>query len=1091
MNTENSKLASPYVGPRTFQEDERNLFFGREREARDLFARVLSERLVLFYAQSGAGKSSLVNTCLIPDLREEGFVVFPIGRVVGDASPEIEGGNVFIYNLIHSLTSSEPKRDRLAKLSITEIVTGLRKNFSSTAQTGNGLDVTPHVLIIDQFEELFSTHAEAWSKREDFFQQLADAMEADPYLWVVLVMREDFIASLDPYAHLLPGRLGRRYYMQRLEREAAIEAVRGPAEKAHRPFVEGVAEKLVDDLSSIKVKRPDQSLGIEPGQFVEAVQLQVVCISLWEKLGKGDSITEDDLRKVGDVDDALGRYYAGRVAEVARQKQVKEHVLREWIERKLIAPGGIRNVVLQDTSDDNDEISDDIIQALQSDIIRAEKRGGSTWYELTHDRLVGPILDDNRKWFDENLSPLQRQATLWDDQERNENWLLRDQGLADVEKWASENQDELTDLENEFLAACRKQQEQIKLNEQARSARSLRRFLAIVGVLALVAIIAAVFAFVNAAKASVAKDEAQHAEGTAEAASTLAVIGRNDAQYAQATAVMSQQEAVKQKNIAEKSAAEALSGNLAAQADSLKNVDYRLALLLGLEAYQQNDSLLTRTTLFQLLQFTPYTRQFGFIGNIGSVAVSPDGGLIATASCSAYVSINKQPICASGGIQLFRPGNVARHVELPESGINLGLVYSLAFHQYGQRLFLAAGGCAPTELGCADKRGQITIWDVTAYKSWDVTDKKSLNPNFTLLSDTYVGETNSDLRHTKLVKAIAFSPDGKMLASGSYDQTIILWDISENGQLQPRHRLQGHSSFVNSVAFSPDGKALVSAGDDKKILVWDLSQLDKSPRIYTDHNGPVTSIAFYPASVSEANNIVRFASASNDNTILLWDWASGSLKNPVKLQGHTGYVTSVAFNADGTLLASAGFDDAIILWDTNTGAQIGPKLLIHSGIVNSIAFGEDGKGPYLISGSDDRTVIKWDLSARKPANTSFEFKGKVLDGQLEVQDSLYDAKASGQQVEVNKLSGDPFLVISGFNTQISEVGFDQNNPNTLLTVDQNQATDGWATQWGLNPDFWVTRACNAVGNVLTNAQWDSFIAYLKESSPKETCVKQP
>ena len=103
------------------------------------------------------------------------------------------------------------------------------------------------------------------------------------------------------------------------------------------------------------------------------------------------------------------------------------------------------------------DLDDDVIQALQSDLVRAEKRGGATWYELTHDRLVEPILTSNKKWFELNLSPLQRQALVWEDQDRNDNWLLRDQAYTEVLPWVDEHQDELTDLEKEFLIACRKQ----------------------------------------------------------------------------------------------------------------------------------------------------------------------------------------------------------------------------------------------------------------------------------------------------------------------------------------------------------------------------------------------------------------------------------------------------------------------------------------------------------------------------------------------------------------------------------------------------------------------------------------------------------
>ena len=77
-------------------------------------------------------------------------------------------------------------------------------------------------------------------------------------------------------------------------------------------------------------------------------------------------------------------------------------------------------MVLQDTSRKSGGLQDDVIRALQSDLVRAENRGGTIWYELTHDRLVSPILNSNKKWFDENLSPLQRQATLWHDQDKNE-----------------------------------------------------------------------------------------------------------------------------------------------------------------------------------------------------------------------------------------------------------------------------------------------------------------------------------------------------------------------------------------------------------------------------------------------------------------------------------------------------------------------------------------------------------------------------------------------------------------------------------------------------------------------------------------------
>ncbi|HJS20249.1 MAG TPA: hypothetical protein VJ785_15990, partial [Anaerolineales bacterium] len=354
----NMTSENPYVGPRTFQKDEGHLFFGREREASDLIALVASEQLVLFYAQSGAGKSSLINTRLIPYLEGREYEVLPGGRISGNQPPGVEIDNIYIFNLFRNLDQHEPDLNSLALLSLTDFLGNLNKDETGYFYDDSPLEKIPaeeafttparRALIIDQFEELFSTNPEAWTKRENFFRQLAQAMQDDPYLWVVLVMREDYIAALDPYAHLLPNGLRVRYYMQRLGREAALQAITGPVQEL-RPYAEGVAERLVDDLSSIRVQKPDGTRDVQSGQYVEPVQLQVVCYSLWKNLSPdGTYITEVDLQEIGDVDQSLGNYYEERVKSVAATKNVKERLIREWFGEKLITAGGIRNLVLQE-----------------------------------------------------------------------------------------------------------------------------------------------------------------------------------------------------------------------------------------------------------------------------------------------------------------------------------------------------------------------------------------------------------------------------------------------------------------------------------------------------------------------------------------------------------------------------------------------------------------------------------------------------------------------------------------------------------------------------------------------------------------------
>jgi hypothetical protein len=255
--------------------------------------------------------------------------------------------------------------------------------------------------------------------REDFFNQLAEAMKEFPGLWIVLVMREDYIAYLDPYTYLLPGRLRTRYYMQRLTTAQAIEAVEGPAKLFGRKYAGGAAKTLVEALSQVNVRGPDNKEIKKPGQYVEPVQLQVVCSSLWQKL-------EDNEKEIGnnrvtehvkDINQALGNFYSERVEEIAHKKDVRERAIRKWFEGQLIIDGKRRNMVAQQLGGKSGGLDDQVVREFLGSLVREEKRGGgATFYELTHDRMVEPIIAINKFWFEHNLSPFQKLAALWHDQ---------------------------------------------------------------------------------------------------------------------------------------------------------------------------------------------------------------------------------------------------------------------------------------------------------------------------------------------------------------------------------------------------------------------------------------------------------------------------------------------------------------------------------------------------------------------------------------------------------------------------------------------------------------------------------------------------
>jgi uncharacterized protein (TIGR03067 family) len=306
------------------------------------------------------------------------------------------------------------------------------------------------------------------------------------------------------------------------------------------------------------------------------------------------------------------------------------------------------------------------------------------------------------------------------------------------------------------------------------------------------------------------------------------------------------------------------------------------------------------------------------------------------------------------------PGEVRRFIGHKDA------VHSVAFSPNGR---LAASGSGLQYV--SNDRWQVGAQDYTI-RLWDVASGRELH--------CLKG-------HNLEVHCVAFSPDGRLLASASHDMTVRLWDVETGKNLQC---LQGHIGCARAVAFSPDGLSLLSGGIDRVLILWDVKS-GKEIRRFEEDQAAVDVVAFTPngrqvvsaggddtvrvwdvgtgkrvrewgghservTHLTVSSDGRRVVTASPDQTLRLWDIDTG--KELVIFRGHVNMVRAVALSSDGRQAVSASFDQTVRLWDVETGKEL-YSFKGHEAPVISVAFSPDGK--YVLSGSADTTVRLWHL----------------------------------------------------------------------------------------------------------------------------------
>jgi WD40 repeat protein len=1238
---------NPYIGPRAFEEKDSENFFGRSREIRELASLVIAHRAVLFYAQSGAGKTSLLQAGLLPRLRERKKInTLPICRVGGDLPPGIlrtEVQNIYVFNLLLNLLGQQVDPRDLIGLSLVD---GLRSFFAAQ----NPIDAVrpqPRLLILDQFEELFTTHLDRYPERANFFLQLQQALAVYPQLSLLLVMREDHIAHLDSYAAQMPDRLRIRYRMERLYYEVALEAVKEPAGRAGVPFAPGVAEDLIDNLrriqaggtsdspappetapteTIIRLDRPLESftpaeqerlrdslaewLDLSPaevnigeieagsvilhldlppaaaqaladmveagdprlaafqltqvtappaaeatalGTYIEPVHLQIVCRQLWASLPpERAQILAADVQEFGDVDQALIDFYEQALAQVVQQTLMSQRLVRLWFDSQLITPARTRGVIHRGPEETAGLPNEAVAILNNAYIIRGDVRGNDMWYELTHDRLVEPIITANQRWLATYRNPLAAAHTAWLAAGRDPQKLLTGSQLNEAEAYARDFPVDVTEEEQHFLAESR-----FRAKQTAQRRRNL--MVAAVAVIIMLSL-CAVTTWINWQKAEDRFYEAQAAKGTAEmqkataeaaegiaiAANNRAATAKSDAFFERDQADMAKAEAIKkgleaqtaaqtaeaEENRAataamearyqegqanqQKATAEAAAGtaaaaggtaeaerDIAATAEALANQQKATALAAGQTAEAERDIAATAQAIAEEQRAAAAAAQAEAEAQRAAAQAAEADARAAledaeaaeataqaerdNASAAAATAQAERDIAATAQAEAETQETIAFARQLIEQAFDLTATQP----ELAMLLSVEAVRIMEDTIGAESPEMQNSL-------------RRNILQVSGIKDDPLTG-------HDGYIRSLTFSPDGQTLASGSYDKTVKLWDVSNpitptlidtSPVYAPPTSIHGHGMEVEAVAFSSDGQTLASGAWDSTIGLWDTSHLDPStlnkPTQPIDAGHQVLSLTFSPGGET-------LASSGYDGTIKLWNVPTGTLITATRV--HTSWVRSVAFSPDGKTLASGSNDETIKLWDVSnpSSPQLHSTLNDHSDNVNSVAFSPDGQT--LASGSWDGTIKLWDVSNPSSPQLLHPPPLEGLEGAGMVSDLAFSPKWPDTKMLVSARYSSSLLLlwdVSDYNKPIAQsVSHASDSIQSLaFSPDGNILASGSQTSntntirlWPVayNYDSLSVRACNYAGRNLKVEEWDRWIGdWLEDYAERHmTCDGYP
>jgi WD40 repeat protein/DNA-binding SARP family transcriptional activator len=975
-------LACPFKGLAPFEPDDRDLFFGRERLVGELLARLDTTTFLLLTGPSGSGKSSVLRAGLLPSFDARRVVVRPGAR------PAVELTRALGDELSVSLDRLPPG-ERL-------------------------------VLAVDQLEEAFAAGVDP-GERAAFFASLVDASwDAERRATILLALRGDFFGRLGSHVELADLVGSNHVLLGPMSPSELRRAIEGPAERVGLSVEPALVDVLVQEVAG------------EPGGLP---LLSAALLDLWRERD-GPTLTLEAYERTGGVRGAVARY-----AEAALQTlSDDEKLVAKRIVLRLVAGGEgepltRRRATLEELDANDPQVARVLAALVEMRLLVA----GDDSIELVHDALFEqwPRLT---KWLEEDAAGrlvhqhLARSALSWNEADRDQSDLYRGTRLAAALEWTDEagSGSPLNHLEREFLDESR--QALVREGEGQRRANRRLRALLIAAVLLLAA---------AATSGAIVFVERSHAQQQANAAVAESLGAQARVEPTLDTALLLAREGV---NLDDSSA---LRGNLlatllrspaligVAHTSGGRVIDDALSPDGRVLALRTNDGTVVFVNARTMRPLGRWVDTHSALGPyealadpVSALAFSPDGRTLAVGSSSESSQGNRALIYLLGG---------HNHHLLEENGSGYRATADVLYAPDGRTIVtgdLVSGSASPpaeilyvrsaTDAHIIGRGQTVRAGRLVGFVEGGRRLLVTSGPSRSFLLDART------LHHVGIKfhegGAAAVSKHGDLAAFGHADGSIVLVHLRTGRATTMQGRAGGP---IDSLAFSNDGKMLASAAVDGSVAVWDVPTATLR-ETFAGHTASAVDPVFSP------NGATLYA-GSIDGSVIAWDVRGGRrLGRPFRFtptaaagQGAVKPVldaaTAVAVSPDGSLYATSPKPDRVTIWRSRDEAVLG-QLDGPSGSVNSLAFSHDGR--FLAAVGAGPSIVVWNVRQRRLVHvlrqSGSAFSPKSLGWAFAVAFAPNDrlvASAGNQGLQVFALPTGHFIASATVGSSLSDLAF--------------------------------------------------------------------